>query len=98
VDVRAEARTHPVGCFTRARNYLQVSTEIFILTGGYPSRSDPGCPGLPALDCPVFMVRHSRLMICKVEGIYFEAVLRGVCLGSAGARLPMDNPEATDEQ
>jgi hypothetical protein len=44
------------------------------------------------------MVRHSRLIICKVEGIYFEAAQRGVCLGFGGARLPMDNPEATDEQ
>ena len=33
-------------CFTKPRNYLQISTEIFILTGGYPSASDLDDRGL----------------------------------------------------
>ena len=62
-----------VGCFTKARNHRQISTEIFFFDRGYPSQSDLECLGLPASDCPVFIVRHSRLMICKVG----EFILKG---------------------
>ena len=62
VSVRA------VGCFTKARNYRQISTEIFIFDpGGTPSPSDLRMPAAfrPG-GSPVFIVRHSGLIICKV--------------------------------
>ena len=41
----------------------------------------------PAWDSPVFIVRHSGLIICNVEGVYFEAVQREVCLLFIGATM-----------
>ena len=76
-------------CFTKPSNCLQISTEIFILTGGsvfFPSVSD-GPEDLSALGFAVFIVRHSGLIICKTGRVYFEGVQRKVWMSSVGAWL-----------
>jgi len=61
------------GCFTKPRNYLQISTDIFIFDQGwYPDPSNLGCPGPSGLGSPVFIVRHSGLIICKVGGFILK--------------------------
>ena len=60
-------------CFTKPRNYLQISTDIFIFDQGwYPDPSNLGCPGPSGLGSPVFIVRHSGLIICKVGGFILK--------------------------
>jgi len=76
-------------CFTKPSNCLQISTEIFILTGGYSfSPLGLGWPrGFVGLGFPVFIVRHSGLIICKTGRVYFEGVQRKVWMSSVGAWL-----------
>ena len=59
-----------VGCFTKPRNNRQISTgNIYFLTRGVVLLSERSrMPGVsPARGSPVFIVRHSGLIICKVE-------------------------------
>ena len=81
-----------VACFTKARNYRQISTgNIYFLDPGVPlrQRSRTAVVFL-ALNLSCIYRAPFGANYLQTERIYFEAVQCEV--GLLGARLPVDNP------